>query len=275
MISQAMKDSSDYKTFLEYAEEINKGTGLIGTCSVTHATPACFYAHYPKRYDANQAIAVQFMNHDIDVLIGGGKAHFETREDGRNLIEELKDKKYTIVDSLTQDYNTSKIDKLINLYTPKHPGKVSYLEGDSIPIRGGILPLGTEKGLEILSKNKNGFFLLVEGSQIDWAGHDNSSQGIINEMIDFDNAIKKVLDFAEKDGNTLVIITADHETGGYSITDGNLDGTNLEGRFTTEHHSGDMVPVFAFGKGAENFAGVYDNTKIFDKMMEAFGIEKK
>ena len=287
MISQSMKDSSDYKTFIEYVEEINKGTGLVGTCSVTHATPACFYAHYPRRYDANQAIAVQFMNHDIDVLIGGGKAHFETREDGRNLIEELKNKNYVVVDSLTNGFSTKGITKLINLYTPKHPGIIKALKPDSIsvrykednpmPLRGNILPLGTEKALEILSKDKNGFFMMIEGSQIDWEGHNNSSQGIINEMKDFDNAVKKVLDFAEKDGNTLVIITADHETGGYSIIDGNLSGDSLVGAFTTLHHSADMVPVFAYGKGAEKFSGIYDNTEIFHKMMAAFGIkaEKK
>jgi len=285
MISMAMKDSSDYKTFIEYAEENNKATGLVGTCSVTHATPACFYAHFPRRYDANQAIAVQFMNHDIDVLIGGGKAHFETREDGRNLIQELKDRNYVIVDSLTADFDTKNITKLINLYSPKHPGIIKELKPDSVsvrykwdepmPLRGNVLPLGTEKALEILSKDENGFFMMIEGSQIDWEGHNNSSQGIINEMKDFDNAVKIALDFAEKDGNTLVVITADHETGGYAIIDGKLSGDSLVGAFTTLHHTADMVPVFAFGKGAEAFGGVYDNTEIFHKMMRAFSIQEK
>ncbi|UJH92448.1 alkaline phosphatase [Antarcticibacterium sp. 1MA-6-2] len=107
----------------------------------------------------------------------------------------------------------------------------------------------------------------IEGSQIDWAGHDNNSQGIITEMIDFDQAIGAVLEFAKQDGNTLVIITADHETGGYSIVGGD-DGENIEGIFSTDYHTGTMVPVFAYGPGAENFTGIYENTAIFDKMLK-------
>jgi alkaline phosphatase len=128
--------------------------------------------------------------------------------------------------------------------------------------------------MDILKKDSNGFFMLVEGSQIDWGGHNNDSEYIINEMLDFNLAIKKVLDFAEKDGETLVIITADHETGGYAIIDGKLDGSEIKGGFSTEHHSAAMIPVFAFGKGAENFTGIYDNTTVFDKMMGAFQIKK-
>lgn len=270
MISQAMKDSADYKTFIEYAEENNKATGIVVTSTVTHATPASFYAHYPRRYKANEPISAQFVNSGIEVLIGGGEKYFEKRKDDRNLYDELKIKNYTILDTLTQDFSTEGITKLVYLYSRTQPGKLVFEKGDKKPSRGPILPLATEKAIEVLQKDNNGFFMMVEGSQIDWGGHDNNSQYIINEMIDFDNTIKKVLDFADQNGETLVIITADHETGGYAIIDGNLDGTDLVGGFSTEHHSAAMIPVFAYGQGAENFAGIYDNTQIFYKMMEAF-----
>lgn len=115
---------------------------------------------------------------------------------------------------------------------------------------------------------------MVEGSQIDWGGHANDAAYAINEMIDFDKAIGAALDFAEKDGNTLVIITADHETGGMSLVNGDMQAGTVEARFTTKSHTGVMIPVFSFGPGAEKFSGIYDNYSIFDKMMEAFGFEK-
>lgn len=266
MISQSPKDSSNLKSILQYAEENNKATGLITTCEVTHATPACFYAHYSERYEVDEELAVQFMNHDIEVLIGGGKSYFENRKDKRNLLTELAEKGAKIVDTLTESFNTANIKKLVCLYADTAPKKAH--EG-----RGNILQVLAIKGIEVLNKNPNGFFAMIEGSQIDWGGHNNDSPYIISEMIDFDLAVGKVLDFAEKDGNTLVIITADHETGGYSIINGNFKGDSLVGSFTTEHHTPAFVPVFAYGPGAENFAGIYENTAIFNKMMELFGFK--
>jgi alkaline phosphatase len=271
MISQAMEDSANYKTFVEYAEENKKATGIVVTSTVTHATPACFYAHYPRRYDANEAISEQFVNSGVDVLIGGGKKYFETRKDGRNLLQELTEKGYTIPDTLTSHFETKEIFKLAYLYSPTQPGKRVFSEGDEAPSRGPILPLATQKAIDILKKDTNGFFLLVEGSQIDWGGHNNDSEYIINEMLDFNETIKIALDYADQNGETLVIITADHETGGYAIIEGELDGSSLTGGFSTKHHSASMIPVFAYGKGAKNFSGIYDNTQIFYKMMEAFG----
>ena len=274
MVSQAMEDSANYKTFVEYAEEYKKATGIVVTSTVTHATPACFYAHFPRRYDANEPISAQFINSGVDVLIGGGKKYFENRTDNRNLLNELSEDGYTILDTLTPEFDTKEVFKLVYLYAPTQPGKLVFSEGDEAPSRGPILPLATEKAIEILKKDSNGFFLMIEGSQIDWGGHNNDSEYIINEMLDFNNTIKKVLDFAEKDGETLVVITADHETGGYAIIDGKLDGSEMTGGFSTEHHSAAMIPVFAFGKGSEKFSGIYDNTAIFNKMMEAFHIKK-
>lgn len=115
---------------------------------------------------------------------------------------------------------------------------------------------------------------MIEGSQIDWGGHANDTKYIVDEMIDFDKAIGKVLEFAAKDGNTLVIVTADHETGGFSINKGSTETGMVEGKFTTGSHTGVMIPVFAFGPGSEAFSGFYENNEIFHKMMSAFKFKK-
>jgi alkaline phosphatase len=132
--------------------------------------------------------------------------------------------------------------------------------------RGEILPNATELAIDRLSRNEKGFFLMVEASQIDWAGHDNNTEYLVSEMIDFDKAIGKALDFARANPETLVIVTADHETGAMAIEKGNMESGEVKGLFGSEGHTGLMVPVFAYGPGAERFAGIYENTDIFVKM---------
>ncbi|MEL7162124.1 MAG: alkaline phosphatase, partial [Bacteroidota bacterium] len=116
------------------------------------------------------------------------------------------------------------------------------------------------------------FFLMIEGSQIDWGGHANDSEYIISEMLEFDKALGEVLDFAARDGQTLVIVTADHETGGYAIQYGSKMG-EIDGAFTSDYHTADLIPVFAYGPGAEQFSGIYENTAIFDKMKKLFAFD--
>ncbi|MFW5721359.1 MAG: alkaline phosphatase, partial [Bacteroidota bacterium] len=139
--------------------------------------------------------------------------------------------------------------------------------------RGDMLPNATEKAIEVLNQNEKGFFMMVEGSQIDWGGHDNDIDYIIAEMLDFDRAVGKALEFAKKDGETLVIVTSDHETGGLTITGGDINKRAIDVNFSSEYHTADMVPVFAYGPEAENFIGIYDNTDIFYKTMESLGLK--
>lgn len=115
---------------------------------------------------------------------------------------------------------------------------------------------------------------MIEGSKIDHGGHSNDMDVVVNEMIDFDKAIGKVLEFAEKDGETLVVITADHETGGLTLTGGDLKTGKIEGKFSTENHTAIMVPVFAYGPQAQTFGGIYHNNTIFAKIMKAFKLKK-
>jgi len=199
---------------------------------------------------------------NADIYLGSGwgwflpKSEGGRREDGQNLIEVMKKRGYTYISKPEEFYNLNidKVNKLIGLFAENHPPYA--------PDRKPTLAEMVKKAIEFLSKDKDGFFLMVEGSQIDWAGHDNNSEQILKEMADFDDAIGVALDFAQKDGNTLVIVTADHETGGYALVGGSVNDKKVEGKFVTKNHTGIMVPVFAFGTGAGAFAGFGDNTLI-------------
>ncbi len=253
------------KTILEYAEENNLATGLVSTSSIVHATPASFIAHVASRNDYED-IALYFLKTEIDLFIGGGRKQFLHRKDSLNLIDSLINRGYLVSDSIChipQDYNG----KLAVFTAYAHNPYIK--EG-----RTNILPDATEKAIQMLSKNEKGFFLMIEGSFIDWGGHDGDINVVVSETIDFDNAIGEALRFAKENGETLVIVTADHETGGLTLTDGNLHDKTITANFSTDHHTGVMVPVFAFGPGAEEFGGIYNNTEVFEKMMNAFGFEK-
>jgi alkaline phosphatase len=250
-----------YTSILEIAEKNGLATGLIATSSITHATPASFIAHQPSRYMA-QEIAADFLNTDIELFIGGGKDHFITRDDGRDLLNELSEKGYEVIGDTTELKQTS-AHKFAALLAAGHLPPAA--DG-----RGNFLSLATAKAIEALDKNDTGFFLMIEGSQIDWAGHDNNQEYLVSEMLDFDKAVGKALEFAKKDGETLVIVTADHETGGVTLLGGDIQKGEVNLAFSTDGHSGAMVPVFAYGPGAISFTGLYDNTGIFEKIIEAY-----
>ena len=253
------------KTILEYAEDHQLATGLVSTSSILHATPADFIAHEKNRNDYEN-IARDFLDVDIDIFIGGGRKQFANRSDSLDLLDSLRQRQYHIVDGI-ENLDTQENGKFAVFTAEVH--NPSILEG-----RGDMLPQSTEKAIKILNKSDKGFFLMVEGSQIDWGGHDNDIDYVTSELIDFEKAIRKALEFAKQDGETLVIVTADHETGGLTIVDGDMKTHTIETKFSTDHHTSVMVPVFAYGPGAENFGGIYENTDVFEKMMEAYGFTK-
>ena len=252
-------------TILEIASKNGKSTGLVSMCSITHATPASFAAHQPSR-KLDEAIASDIAQSPVDVFFGGGLKYFNQRTDNMNLLPMMEKRGFQVAQDFASAEKLTK-GKVAGFLAANHPPKMS--EG-----RGDLLQKTAKKAIDLLSQNKDGFFLMIEGSQIDWGGHANDSDYIVQEMVDFDNAIGDVLDFAEKDGNTLVIITADHETGGYAITGGSFETGTVTGKFVTDYHTGVMVPVFAFGPGAEEFMGIYHNHTIFEKMMNAFQFKK-
>ena len=207
-------DGTKVKTVLEAAKEKGKSTGLVATSEITHATPASYGAHDVSRKNMN-AIADDYYDelikggHKIDVMLGGGLTNF-VRED-RDLTKLFKKDGYSYVtnkNEMVKDKNN----KVLGLFAPG--GMPKMIDRDaSMPSLGDM----TNTAINKLSKDKDGFFLMVEGSQIDWAGHDNDIVAAMSEMEDFEKAFKAAIAFAKKDKHTLVVATADHSTGGYSI----------------------------------------------------------
>ena len=256
------KNEVPKKTILEMASEKGFSTGLVATCAITHATPASFIAHQKNR-GMQEEIAADFLKTDIDLIIGGGRKYFDQRKDGRNLLTEFQDKGYDVIPSMDSlKYTKSK--RVVALIAEDHQQPVALGRGD-------MSVQASQYAINKLSENKKGFFLMIEGSQIDWGGHDNNTSYIVTEMLDFDKTIGEVLKFAADDGETLVVVTADHETGGFSINGGNLSDGVVEGKFTTGGHTGVMVPVFAYGPKAELFSGIIENTDIYFKFKEVLG----
>ena len=252
-------DSIAVPSILEIFSDKGMKTGLVVTSYITHATPASFVAKNINRNNYEE-IALDFAQCDkVDLLIGGGRKHFTDRKDGNNLIEEMTKNGWNYYDTLIN--NIEQNEKTIILVSEGH-----------LPVsseRGGFLPDATSFALENL-KNENGFFLMIEGSQIDFAGHDRDSTYLVNEMLDFNNTINNVLDFVKENPNTLVIVTADHETGGLTIIDPNEAYSRNYFKFSTGSHSPLLVPVFATGPGSEKFTGIMENTDIIKKIMELF-----
>lgn len=266
-------DSTKVKSLVEIVSPQHIKTGVISTSSIQHATPASFYAHVTKR-SLYEDIAQDMVVSDIDFFAGGGIKFFNKRKDGKNLFEELKKKGFGIDTSALGNFEEIKqYSKMAYLLAENHLDPVAKGRGD-------YLPKVTELGIHFLNKDidNSGFFIMIEGSQIDWGGHSNNADFLISELIDFDDAIGKALDFAEKHGNTLVIVTADHETGGFTLSSTQKKNENgksyndyneITGAFSTKGHSATLVPVFAYGPGAELFNGIYENTQIFHKIFEA------
>ena len=238
-------------------------TGLIASSSITHATPAAFYAHVPSR-GMHETIAQHLADSEVDFFAGGGLQFFASREDGQDYYQVLQDKGF-VVDS-TRLFVGPEI---------KAGEKYGFLlAADGMPPilngRGQFLPDATLLALDYFQKQDAPFFMMVEGSQIDWGGHGNNYDYLRTEVIDFNDVLGRALAFAKEDGNTLVVVTADHETGGFALSSGENYNT-LNGTFSTGGHTATLVPVYAFGPGAELFNGIYQNTGIYDKILQATG----
>ena len=267
-----LPDGTSAPTILEIAHDQGLSTGLVVTSSVTHATPAVFASHVDVRSE-QKCIASQMTDAGVDVMLGGGRGFFlpqstegSYREDEEDLIAELREKKYTVI---------SKREELAGVKKGKLAGFFAYgpLYMDDNYDDEPSLQEMTAKAIQLLSKNKKGFFLMVEGSQIDWACHENEVNKMVKRTLLFDMAVGEALAFAKEDGHTLVIVTADHETGGVTIPEGARDGGYLRVQFASGGHTPVQVPLFAFGPGAVAFSGVYENTDLAHKMADALGLK--
>ena len=254
-------DGREYPSFLTIAnQELGKSSGFVVTSSVLDATPASTYAHVADRA-SKDSISMQMARCPHQVMIGGDYGHFlpVRRRDGNSPLDTLAARGYQVtfsIDSMAQ----SQSDRLCLLY-----GKDEYPLAASQ--RGGLLRKGVEKALQTLAKDPDGFVLMVEGSQIDWACHNNDKNYMLEELADFDSVLNVILDWAARDGNTLVVVTADHETGGLTLPGGDLRRGTVTARYTTLDHTGVMVPVFAYGPGSQHFSGIMENTDLFPIFM--------
>lgn len=259
------------RTVVQNIAEIVAGlgwnTGVVASSTITHATPASFYAHIDSR-GKEQEIAAQLLESEIDFFAGGGIAHFNKRIDGADLFKTAPERGFIMDTTSLAEAGTLSADQKYGFLLASG-GMPPMTEG-----RGDFLPNATGLAIEQLSNGQEGFFLMVEGSQIDWGGHANNVDYVVTETLDFEKAVAVALDFAKADGNTLVVVTADHETGGFTLAakqnedTGYGDYTHIGPTFATGTHSATLIPVFAYGPGAELFKGMYENTEIFTKMVE-------
>lgn len=250
------------ESLIDLASDKGKSTGLAVTCRLWDATPADFCCHNSDR-DAEAAVVTGYVDCKADYVFGGGAQLFENREDGRDLFKELRDKGYQTPRSW-EDLVAIKSGKVF---------AVPYPKDTPLPAeRGDLLARASLKGIDLLDQNKNGFFMMIEGSQLDDYGHFNDLDLLMQETHDFDRTIGAIYEWAAKDGETLVVVTADHETGGLTLVDGDLQEGKIVCKFSTGGHSGVMVPVYAFGPGAEEFTGIYENTAVFDKIKKLLGL---
>lgn len=245
--------------------------GLVVTCYLQHATPGAFYAHAASRSDT-EGITRDLLDSRVDVLMGGGSEWLDAAcDEGGTYFDAFRSRGYRVASSI-DEADTLRADKLLAVVAPANLPRVAE--------RGDYLPRATAKALALLDERAaacgKGFLLMVEGSQIDYAAHSNDAAWLLEEMRDFDRAVAEAMDFADRTPGTLVVVTADHETGGLALCSGNEDFTlpesGVECCFGTGGHSGTMVPVYLYGAGADRIRGVMDNTELSRRIRELMGL---
>ncbi len=250
-----------------HAKEKGLSTGLVAACTVQHATPAAFYAHVDNRNDY-ELITRQLVYSNLDLIIGGGKKYFDQEIDGQKLTEIANKNGFSIVNNF-DELSTAGNGSILGLFADGHIA--SMQEG-----RGDYLSKATTAAISRLSKNGKGFFLMVEGSQIDWSCHANDAEATLAEVADFNECVNMVMDYADRNPGTLVIITADHETGGLAAVSNNADFTLADSgvayKYSTDGHSGILVPVYTYGTGAESINGIMENTELSNKISQILAL---
>ena len=270
------------KSILSICQDKGYSTALIATANILHATPAAFFANIDYRYNYKD-IAVQMTKSGVNFFVGGGEKYFNSREDKRNLINEMTEDGYEFVYNIS-DFEKNKSnylgfftakDEPYYFYKGVNYSSREYDESDynkDEPLedftgRESYLARSTKATLNKLNDIGEPFFIMIEGAQIDWGGHDNDQNYMVSQFLEFNDAIEVALEFAKKDKNTIVVVTADHETGGAAIVRGKLSDSTIKNRFATTNHTASMVPVFSYGPKAHLFKGIYENTEIFNKLL--------
>jgi len=256
-------DGNDIPSLIDLSAAKGLSTAVVVTCGLTDATPATFLAGNPDR-DNEEELALDFLQTQANYILGGSRTKFNKREDERNLLTEMDQRGYAV----TTTWEETKLLQNEKIFAVLEDGQLPMA-----PERGTIWQEAVMHAISLLDKNDNGFFAMFEGSRIDDCGHWHDLPALMGEIYDFDQTIGQVLQWAEKDGETLVIVLADHETGGLTLLDGDIETGYVEGHFSSGGHTDIQVLVYAYGPGAETFTGTFENTAIFNKISSALKLQ--
>lgn len=240
-------------------------SGIISVGDITDATPAVFYAHQTDRSMSSE-IAADLLESKVEILVGSNQKSFLKNKDAE-LMNKLSSKGFKLSTSTADFLKESKGRQLVLL-----PDSATRPVKDG---RGQLLKESLLHSLNMLSANKPGFFVMAEGAQIDYGGHSNDLPYVVTELHDFDKTVEAALRFADQNGETLVVITADHETGGLTLLDASAEKGMISGAFSTNDHTNIMVPVFAYGPGSGEFRGTYPNNELFHKIIKVMDLKNK
>ncbi|MDE6570279.1 MAG: alkaline phosphatase [Alistipes sp.] len=261
-----LPDDTLVENLVELAKRRNLATGIVVTSYLSDATPAGFTAHTNNRRNY-RTIAEMLAAQRLDIAAGGGRTYFEEQE-GRSLIAEMQAQGYTYTETPEAFLAVDRL-PILGLFADKYMPAAAE--------RGDYLPRATEHTLELLGREGKGFFAMIEGSQIDIGCHNNDPKTMLDEMRDFDAAVHKAFDYADAHPGTLVVVVADHETGGLTIVSNNKDFTasesGIEYRYSTSGHTGTPVVLYAYGTGAQHFSGVMENTEIFARIKKLLDLK--
>lgn len=265
-------DGQPLKSLMLLARERGMGTGVAVTSKLTDATPATYLVQETSRAFENE-IAEKIIHSGVNVLLGGGSelfgAHpFTKQPRSGSLISQAMEKGYIYLKDKEEllSFEPHFDSNILGLFST---GNLSY-DRERFPNEPSLAEM-TEMAIEILTLNPEGFFLLVEGSKIDKAAHYNLTEDVLGDTIAFDQAIGVALEFARNRDDTLVIVTADHETGGFGITGGSADGSKVNYAWLHTDHTGTMVPVYADGPGSELFGGTQHLSDVSHKIASLLG----
>ena len=277
------EDNKILENFTEIIDRYGYVSSLISTSEITHATPAAYASHVDLRWKTDE-ISLQMMESKVMTILGGGRHFFlpedlgGKRSDGLNLLEQMESSRMVMTEKKELDsFDHSDLGKVVGLFADEALRDKEKPENHVFePSSSEMLNFAINRSEKFNENGCTGFFIMLEGSQVDWAGHANDLNYLKREMQDFDEAVELALDYATQNQDTLVIATADHETGGLLIESSSpTDYTAPEVKFSFNtgigygSHTGVPVPVYAYGPGSENFTGTLDNTDIFYAMLEA------
>ena len=277
------EDNKILENFTEIIDRYGYVSSLISTSEITHATPAAYASHVDLRWKTDE-ISLQMMESNVMTILGGGRHFFlpedlgGKRSDGLNLLEQMESSRTVMTEKKELDsFDYSNLGKVVGLFADEALRDKEKPENHVFePSSSEMLNFAINRSEKFNENGCKGFFIMLEGSQVDWAGHANDLDYLKREMQDFDEAVELALDYATHNPDTLVIATADHETGGLLIESSSpTDYTAPEVKFSFNtgigygSHTGVPVPVYAYGPGSENFTGTLDNTDIFYAMLEA------